>query len=84
MVRRGNEPAYPSEVAYSDGKMQECFQVGNNITKHPGISIRLYVAAMAMQGLVAGVRGSGDGIHTEELVISSLRLADALLKQESE
>lgn len=80
----GQEPAFPTEVEYLDGKLQECFQTGNHTAQYSGISIRLYIATMAMQGLISGVRGSGDGINTEELITSSLHLADEMLKQATE
>lgn len=49
-----------------------------------GMSKRFYAACAAMQGYIAGVRGSGDGINTVELIRSSYEMADELLKQENQ
>ena len=46
------------------------------------MSKRFYAACAAMQGFIAGVRGSGDGINTAELIQASYNMADELLKQE--
>ena len=48
----GQEPAFPTEVEYLDGKLQECFQTGNHTAQYSGISKRLYIATMAMQGFM--------------------------------
>lgn len=68
----GQEPAFPNE---------------NTMFCQPpycyGMSKRFYAACAAMQGFISGVRGSGDGINTKELIASSYELADELLKQEN-
>ena len=54
----------------------------NKLCYHEGMSKRFYAACAAMQGFIVGVRGSGDGINTAELIQASFNMADELLKQE--
>lgn len=44
-----------------------------------GLTKREYFTAFAMQGLIAGVRGSGDSINIKELCESAVFMADGLI-----
>lgn len=46
-----------------------------------GLTKREYCAALAMQGYIAGVRASGDGINIKELCASATWTADALINE---
>lgn len=46
-----------------------------------GLTKREYFAALAMQGYIAGVRASGDGINIKELCASATWIADALINE---
>jgi hypothetical protein len=64
---------YKDEPIYPDKDFGNCGSVG--LTK------REYFAGLAMQGLIAGVRGSGDGINTTELTLSAVTIADTLIEK---
>jgi len=71
---KGNESAYPlaweSRGNHGDQQFNEIF----------GMSVRLKIAAMAMQGLTLHPNAGSN----EDIAKWSLELADALLKQEEE
>ena len=76
---KGNEPTYPIVAGKSVG--------------HYGMSIRLKIAAMAMQGMLGNnglkINNVETGIATnvlepEAIAEASLKFADTLLKQEEE
>jgi len=75
----GQEPAFPRTAKISENSAKSDF---SNLP-HEGISKRFYAACAAMQGLIAGVRASGDGIDAKILIQSSYLLADELLEQEN-
>lgn len=73
----GEEPAFPSE--YSGGGKDE---LGMPIIVHRkcyGISKRLYLAGMAMQGLLSNTEHNR--VAFDDIIKRSLECADELLKQ---
>ena len=73
----GQEPVYPSK---SKGRYADI------VIENPGISQRLYLAGMAMQGLLANqsIRDNDDDVQLYWIAQASFNLADELLKQENE
>lgn len=73
----GKEPAFPSEMdmAINNGKYASF-----------GISKRLYIATMAMQGILSssGILDKNSPIKDKWVVEQSYKLADVMLKQEEE
>jgi hypothetical protein len=70
-------PAFPAEVG-SDG---DFIQTGTQSFRVPGMTLRDYFAAKAMQGLIAG-SGNNDGAvdYKEDAVVqSAYSVADAML-----
>jgi hypothetical protein len=61
-------PAYPVKLSVPNYSF---------MVEHPGMTLRDYFAAMAMQGIVANCRSIGGDDGTAEV---SFRLADAMLK----
>ena len=92
----GQESAFPSSETYQTG-----FDTQGNrefaTDTHGGMSKRLFLAGMAMQGIISGscasrevwsdmvddAKGNGINVYTN-IANSSLLFADALLKQEAE
>ena len=80
----GQQPAFPTEVGYQDGKMMDSFQTGNTEAHFNGMSKRFYAACAAMQGILAN---QTEGCHYEfekNLIARAYELADELLKQENQ
>ena len=74
MKKLGQEPAFP-EILLDTYSGKPCGQ------EH-GVSKRFYAACAAMQGLIVGVRSSGDGLNINEITSAAFDFADELLKQE--
>jgi len=90
-MKKGAEPAFPTEVGFEDNQLQECFQSGNQRAIYSGMSTRLYLAGMAMQGILAGnYEWCSEGTYPvpkpipSYVVQKALECADELLKQEEE
>ena len=87
----GQEPAYPCEIGFENGNIQEMHQNGNYTALHNGMSKRFYAACAAMQGLLSnsvGIKAISDNVDTQEeffseVIKSSYDFADELLKQEN-
>lgn len=80
----GQEPAFPIEVRYEDGRCIP-LQTGSDLSKEIGISKRLYLAGMAMQGLLSSGKcpiGNLDDFDIRKTVKSAYRFSDELLRQE--
>ena len=71
MEKLGQEPAFPNENTMLC-QPPYCF----------GMSKRFYAACAAMQGLIVGVRSSGEGLNINEITSAAFDFADELLKQE--
>lgn len=67
-MKKGTEPAFPLVEQRTD------------LNIYNGINIRLYLAGMAMQGIIAYDPYCVD----EEVAKKALKLADELIKQEEE
>ena len=65
------DPAYPQKV-YSGGRYVDCYA---------GMSKRLLLAGMAMQGILA--RQESIGVELENICKMSFMASDELLKQEN-
>ena len=80
----GQEPAYPCEIGFENGNIQEMHQNGNYTALHNGMSKRFYAACCAMQGILANPHFR-ETAGNNPIVISELsfEIADELLKQES-
>lgn len=91
----GQEPAFPAEPIdvvvgqvtynYIDENGLEQINRSNQYGQklQHGMSKRFYAACCAMQGYIAGVRGSGDAVDIKEMVEVSYVIADELLKAEN-
>jgi len=85
----GSEPLYPSKVLLYEGRTQESYQIGTDLFQHSGISQRLYVATMAMQGLLSNhvfmsQMASDYGEKLDEALAKNVyEITDELLKQEN-
>ncbi len=81
----GQEPAFPTEF---DSQGRTFIKGGTTLEDFEkntiGMSKRFYAACAAMQGLIAGVRGSGDSLNVGELILTSYWFADELLRQENQ
>ena len=73
----GSDPAYPVDII-TNGKDP---RMTIHDIKH-GMSQRLLLAGMAMQGICAS--NSGNGFISEQIASRALKIADELLKQEAE
>jgi hypothetical protein len=71
-----NSPAFPQSVNVST-------QHGHytSVMTHPGLPIRLHLAAMAMQGMCRVISDSGAEPHYGTVAIRSLAMADELIKK---
>lgn len=49
----GDEPAFPVECQYRDGRPTTGIQTGNTTGWEPGLTKREYFAAMAMQAMLS-------------------------------
>lgn len=85
----GQEPAFPSEVTYSENGVK-CLQTGNYTYQDFGMSKRFYAACAAMQGLISNfseIRKVNDGFIActdhRSIVEQAYDIADELLKQEN-
>lgn len=74
-MTQGLESAFPFE---------ENDQMGNHYDNHFGMSTRLYLAGMAMQGLLSAQSVYKDGVDAEWTAKTAVNCADWLLKQEEE
>lgn len=93
-MKKGQEPAFPTEVGYENGNPVESFQTGNTQAHFSGISKRFYAACAAMQGLLASMSSDDKNEafyqleklsnKSREFIIASMsyKYADELLKQE--
>lgn len=75
----GKEPAFPSIEVMLD----EVDGTTKDYTEHRGISKRLYIATMAMQGILSAM-ASRPNMSIEEDVKLAFVYADEVLKQEEE
>lgn len=77
MDRWTEEPAFPAEE-WIDSEDPRCI----NPVRHPGMSLRDYFAAKAMQSIVAGAIAQGAATNSEdapELAKVAWLMADAML-----
>ena len=79
----GQEPAFPCEVI-SDEDGIRCKQVGPNSIIDFGISKRLYLAGMAMQGLLANSDSDVVKLTPSQLALIAYDYTDELLSQEND
>jgi len=84
----GSEPLYPSKVLLFEGKTQESYQIGADLFQYSGISQRLYIATMAMQGMISNPNiirpmDFGDVNGYDKFIKVAYSYADELLKQEN-
>lgn len=88
MVTQGQEQAFPffewNVAGYGDCVTLEIGGQTQHIPFSRGISTRLYVAAIAMQGMLANPNPDVVRMAEESIAKLSLIYADELLKQESE
>lgn len=70
------EPGYGDTITVYDSSGRKQF-----LPYEQGLTKREYFAALAMQGYIAGVRASGDGINIKELCASATWTADALINE---
>lgn len=82
--RLGLEPAFPCEVGYQDGQMMQSHQNRDFTALDNGISKRLYIAAMAMQGYLANPDPEMVRMTEDQIALFSFNIADRMLKQEYE
>lgn len=83
MDKLGQEPAFPTEIAIKEGKIQECFQTGNYNAHYSGINKRFYAACAAMQGMIIGMPSENAAIWKKSIIERAYKLADELLEQEN-
>jgi hypothetical protein len=78
---------YPTEIGFVGNQMQDSFQTGNCQAHYSGMSVRLKIASMALQGLLANPKyfseGEQDGCM-QFAPTDALALADELIKLEEE
>lgn len=58
-----------------------CHQGQDFSVREWGLTKREYIATSIMQGLITGVRASGDGLNIKELSESTILITDALIKE---
>lgn len=75
----GDLPLHPTTVVFEDNELKQFQQVGNREFNYNGISQRLYIATMAMQGLCSRMAN----VPYAEIARQSFEYADELLKQEN-
>jgi hypothetical protein len=77
MLKYSKSPAFPVSLAMNEGH-----QDGPGTWQHPGISIRDYFAAKALQGILSDVPESMYGLDWKEKIVStSYEIADAMLAE---
>ena len=69
-----NPPAFPVQSIY----------IEDQETNSRGMSLRDYMAAKAMQGLLAGLLADGQDLKWDQVAIDSYRQADAMLAARDE
>ena len=69
MKTEPNENAFP------------CHQGQDFSVREWGLTKREYFAAMILQGLITGVRASGDGLNIKELTQSSIMITDEFINE---
>ena len=78
-----NDPAFPTHILVRDKLGGDPYQM----TKHPGMSIRTQLAAMAMQGMLANGLRTDQGVEPFyckqpiELAGLAITYADALIEE---
>jgi len=78
----GLEPAYPTKYAFFNGSIIDC-QIGQDTFQATGMSKRLLLAGMAMQGLLTNNEHiTHDSSYPETTASLAFQYADELLKQE--
>lgn len=76
-MKNARQPAYPTEVSFHEGGMQEVYQTSDFTGIYPGLTKRELIAAMAMQGMLSASADRGEAYVAER----SIAFADYLLKQ---
>lgn len=76
---KGDEPAFPQFPVYRTNKGRDDDAVSHPDDAPTGVSVRLWLAAQAMQGLLANP--SLDQLTFDEIASDALGYADAMLKQ---
>jgi len=84
-MKKGQNPIFPSKFTFGDKDEYGAPIIRDKVSF--GISTRLFLAGMAMQGFLANSSLIDDHYseNTSELIVKkSLHIADELLKQEEE
>jgi hypothetical protein len=84
----GNEPAFPfwtyNEAGYGDAVVMRDMDGNQTINDYePGLTIRQYFAAKAMQGYIASFTGDNIG-KSDDVARRSVDYADELIRQLNE
>lgn len=80
-----NKPAFPCEVSVNpEGTGFLVKQTGNNSFLDPGMTLRDYFAAKAMQSFLSEYGTKCDDSNLLDVAKSSYRQADAMLKAREE
>lgn len=79
-MKNAEKPAYPTEIAFHEGKPLESNQISQNTGIFPGLTKRELIAAMVMQGIVAHSVNYMAADY-REAAKDAIACADELLKQ---
>lgn len=84
-MTNSERPAYPTEVAFHDGKLLESNQTSERTGTFPGLTKRELFAAMFMQGMMAhpgaGSQRDGSPMTFEVMASQCIKASEIFIKQ---